>query len=73
MTQIFLYPQLGTTSKRAMMRVRGDFGRPYTYRPRGTLLKRLANRNGMTIEAVHNQLLAERRQLLREVGVTRVL
>lgn len=73
MTRIFLYPQLGTTSKRALLRIRGNFGRPYTYRPRGNLLQRLARDNGLSIEATYRQLFEERRQLLRELGLEELL
>jgi hypothetical protein len=65
MVDIILYNQLSTCSKRAMIRIRGRFGRDYDYRPRGNLLERLARQNGMTIEQVYNQLHLERRELLR--------
>lgn len=52
-----------------MLRVRGRFGHPYTYRPKGNLLARLATKNAMTIEAVYTQLQAERRAMLADLGV----
>jgi hypothetical protein len=69
MTNIFLYPQLSTRSKRAIARVHTKFSHPYDYRPRGTLLERLARNNQMTIDQVYRQLIDERRQILRESGI----
>lgn len=68
MTEIILYQQMSTCSRRAICRARSRFGMPYTYTPRGTLLKRLAKQNGMTIEQVYNQLQKERQVLLRLRG-----
>lgn len=73
MTEIFLYYQLQTKSRRAILRVRGRFGHPYEYTPRGDLLKRLARDNNMTVEAVYRQLLAERRELIRSIGFSDLL
>lgn len=69
MTNIFLYSQLSTRSKRAITRVHTKFGHPYDYRPRGTLLQRLARDNQMSIEDVYQQLLSERGTILRESGI----
>jgi len=73
MTRIFLYPQLSTCSKRAITRLRKRFGMPYEYRPRGNLLERLARDNDLTKEQVYQQLLRERREILRSSGVDEVL
>ena len=66
MQNLILYPQLSTRSRRAIKRVRGRFGHPYTYNPRGTLLERLARDNGLTIQASYEQLLRERQALIQE-------
>lgn len=64
--EIKLYDRLGTTSQRAMRRKNGPGGRPYYYRPRITLLRRLAKETGLTVEQVLDGLMAERRDLLRQ-------
>jgi len=68
MTELRLYRQLSTRSRRAIRRKNGRFGRPYDYRPRGNLLARLANANSMPVVEVYAQLLREREILLREGG-----
>jgi hypothetical protein len=65
MTNYYLWSQLGTTTKRAIVRRKKKFGYPYTYTPRGTLLKRLAKENGITIEQAYRQLMELRADLLR--------
>jgi hypothetical protein len=47
---IVIYPLLGTTSRRAMLKEKSRFGRSYTYRPRGNLLIRLSKETGMPVE-----------------------
>ncbi|WP_373534661.1 hypothetical protein [Microcoleus sp.] len=61
---IIVYPLLGTTSRRAMVREKSKFGRPYVYRPRGDLLARLSVETGMSKDAVLRQIARERQQLI---------
>jgi hypothetical protein len=61
---LVIYPLLGTTSRRAMVREKSRFGRPYVYRPRGNLLDRLSAETGMSKEAVLRQIARERQQLI---------
>jgi hypothetical protein len=61
---IVIYPLLGTTSRRAMVREKSRFGRPYVYRPRGNLLDRLSTETGMSKNAVLRQIARERQQLI---------
>lgn len=61
-----IWHRLGTTSRRAIRRSRGAWGNPYSYRPRGDLLQRLAAENGVTLERVLQQLMDLRAELLRE-------
>lgn len=62
---LIIYPMLGTTSQRAMVRAASRFGRPYAYRPRGTLLNRLSKETGLSVEEVNSQIQRERRYLLK--------
>jgi len=61
---IVIYHLLGTTSRKAMVREKSRFGRPYVYRPRGNLLERLSAETGMTKNAVLRQIARERQQLM---------
>ena len=61
---IVIYPLLGTTSRRAMVREKSRFGRPYVYCPRGNLLDRLSAETGMSKDAVLRQIARERQQLI---------
>lgn len=61
-----LWPQLCTNTQRAISRKRKRFGHPYTYRPRGTLLKRLATENSISIEEAYRQLMDLRKELIDE-------
>jgi len=61
---LVIYPLLGTTSRRAMVREKSRFGRPYVYRPRGNLLDRLSTETGMSKNAVLRQIARERQQLI---------
>lgn len=65
MTNNKLWTQLGTNSRRALSRRNKRFGHPYVYRPRGNLLLRLARENGTTVEAIYQQLMQLRAELLR--------
>ena len=69
MAEIFLWQKLGTRSRRAMLKTKKKYGRPYSYNPRGILLKRLSDETGLTIEGVYNQLLQEREIMLKLRGV----
>jgi hypothetical protein len=67
--ELLFYPKLGTRSRRALTRRfrqthRGQ--QPHTYRPKGTLLTRLARESGMTVEQVWAQLGKEREYLLKQ-------
>lgn len=67
--ELLFYPKLGTRSRRALTRRfrqthRGQ--QPHTYRPKGTLLTRLAHESGMTVEQVWAQLGKEREYLLNQ-------
>jgi hypothetical protein len=62
--EIVIYYLLGTTSRRAMVREKSKFGRPYVYRPRGNLLDRLSSETGMTKNAVLRQIARERQHLI---------
>lgn len=61
---MIIYPLLGTTSRRAMVRETAKFGQPYTYRPRGNLLERLSLETGMSKESVLRQIQRERQKLI---------
>lgn len=57
-----LWSQLSTRSQRALVRQRRQFGHPYTYRPRGNLLARLAAENSISIEEAYRQLMDLRKE-----------
>jgi len=59
-----IYPLLGTTSRRAMVREKSRFGRSYIYSPRGNLLDRLCSETGMTKNAVLRQIAREHQYLI---------
>jgi hypothetical protein len=61
---MIIYPLLGTTSRRAMVREKSRFGQPYNYRPRGTLLDRLSTEIGMPKDDVLRQIARERQHLI---------
>lgn len=63
---LILYSKLGTDSKKALARKNSRWGKPYNYKPRGTLLARLATETGMTINQVLTQLQKEREYLLSQ-------
>jgi len=66
--EVKLYYLLSTRSKRAMVRERKKWGHPYQYRPRGTLLERLSQETGMSIDQVYTQLMRERAYMIR-IGI----
>lgn len=59
------YARMSTCSRRAMLRTKTRFGKPYTYQPRIRLLLRLSRELGMDIEQVRDQIQRERQFLLR--------
>lgn len=63
-----LWGQLSTCSRRAISRRNKAFNRPYTYRPRGNLLARLATANNITIEEAYQQLMELRKEILSDEG-----
>lgn len=63
--ELIIYPRLSTRSRRAISRNKGRYGRPYQYRPRITLIDRLAEELGWTYEQVIDQIYAEREYLLK--------
>lgn len=65
-SELVLFPRLSTRSKRAMQRKRSRFGHPYQYRPRITLVERLASEMGWSREQVMDTLQRERRKLLAD-------
>lgn len=64
MSRDFFYHELATNSRRAILRTKKQWGKPYQYRPKIPLVKRLAKKYGMTHGEVIDQLKAERKQLL---------
>ncbi|MEG4275158.1 MULTISPECIES: hypothetical protein [unclassified Microcoleus] len=65
-----LYPKLSTRSKKALTRKNSRWGKPYNYRPRGTLLERLARETSQTVNQVRSQLEKEREYLLAQKYLT---
>lgn len=62
---LILFPLLCTRSRRAIRRnIKGSYGKPYVYNPRGDLIENLANKTGMSKERVYEQLMRERRYLI---------
>lgn len=62
--ELKLYPMLNLRSKRAILKTKKQFGNPYSYNPRMSLLKRLASETGMDEQQVRDQLLKERAWLI---------
>jgi hypothetical protein len=58
------YARMGTRSRRAMVRTQKAFGRPYEYRPRITLVRRLSQELGLTLEQTLDQIQKEREFLI---------
>lgn len=63
-----IYSSLGTHTKRAIGRFRGSFGRPYNYRPRITLCKRIAQQQNMSVEDAQDTLLSIRAKIKQSNG-----
>lgn len=61
---LIAYSRMGTTSKRAMARAKTRHGRPYSYRPRITLVRRLSRELGLSNEAVLDRIYQEREFIL---------
>jgi len=70
MTDLLLYPLLSTRSRRALLKTRKRGRKIYDYAPRGTLLQRLSQETGMSIEEVYQQLYKERVYLRKKLGVS---
>lgn len=68
--ELLLYPRLGTTSKRAIRRVKHRWGHPYEYRPRGNLIRRLSEETGYSYEWVQDRLMEERQYLISQGAAT---
>jgi len=72
--QLIAFNRMSTRSRRAMARryknryVKPTQSRIYLYRPRITLLTRLASELGLTISKVTAQIQKERRYLLEQAG-----
>jgi len=64
--RLICYPLLSTRSKWALERARKQDGSPYYYVPRRKLVYRLALELNKTPVEVENQLMAERRYLLKK-------
>lgn len=67
--ELLFYPKLGTRSRRALTRRFRQTHRGqqlHTYRPKGTLLTRLAREFGMDVSQVAAQLSKEREYLLNQ-------
>jgi transposase len=62
--EIILYYRLSTRSRRALLKTKKSWGRPYYYSPRGNLLERLSRETGMNLEEVYQQLMRERKFFL---------
>jgi hypothetical protein len=60
-----MWYKLGTCSRRALLKTKGRYGRPYRYTPRGDLLERLSEETGASLESVVRQLNLEREYLLK--------
>ncbi len=65
-----LYPRLSTRSKKALTQKNRYWGKPYVYKPRGTLLLRLSRETGLTVDQVRSQLEREREYLIAEKYLT---
>jgi len=65
---VYLYDELSTCSRRAFERFWGRYGRPYYYKPRGTLLARLSKQFNKSKEEIYNQLMNERMYLAEKHG-----
>ena len=65
MVELLAYHRLSTRSRRAIVKTKGNFGKPYFYSPRGTLLERLSRELGMSKEQVYSLLMKEREYILK--------
>lgn len=63
---LIAYARMGTRSRRAMRRAKTRRGQTYFYRPRITLVNRLAQELGMNREQVLDQIQKEREILLNQ-------
>lgn len=65
--RLICYPRMSTCSRRALLRKKTKWGRPYFYRPRSNLLQRLSRETGLTVGQVFNQLMIERQYFLKQL------
>lgn len=63
--ELKIYPRLSTRSKRAILRTKTHWGKPYEYRPRIDLIKRLSRELNMPLSEIYNQILQEREFLTK--------
>lgn len=61
--ELVIYPRLSTRSRRALVRTNKQYGNLYTYKPRGNLIRRLAQDLNWTPEKVLEQIKKERKHL----------
>lgn len=66
--KLVVFPRLQTQSKRAFLKTRGKYGRPYQYQPRIDLLFRLQKELGLTVGEVLDQIGREREFLLKRLS-----
>lgn len=63
-----IYSSLCTCTKRAIHRFKGHFGKPYDYRPRMSLCKRIAREQGLTLEGAKDALGQIRKKIKESNG-----
>jgi energy-converting hydrogenase A subunit M len=49
-----------------MLRIKTRWGKPYEYRPRGNLLRRISKTLNISLEEAYDMLLKEREYLLQD-------
>ncbi len=60
------YYLLHRESRSAMLRTKTRWGKPYYYRPRGNLLRRISKTLNISLEEAYDMLLKEREYLLQD-------
>ena len=70
--EVKLYYLLSTNSRKAMLRTykHRSWDKRYYYEPQGTLLRRLSQETGLTMEQVRDTLIKEREYLLMSNGLS---
>lgn len=61
-----IYQDLGTQSRKAIKKTKAKYGKPYSYRPRGDLLRRLALKYNKTEQDIYKELNRIRKFLLAQ-------